>query len=690
MAKEILNRFDPTNRWKSVDFVGGRRVQTAELNEIQAMSLYRDKQIGDVIFGSGHILEGGQLYINKEKTLVIVSAARVYLGGIIHDIPETTVAIKGAGEESIGLRVNPHTITYEDDPTLYDPAVGFSNYGMPGAQRTVFDPKWVVDDPEATHMYRLVNGELITSKLPPELEGLTPILARRSYDTNGSFLVSGMDGFIEKKDAENVTLVIDAGRAYVLGYQIDKLVPLRLTIPKALDTRVVVNETKTYQSGTSVYPLNSKPVKAIQTVTATVERTETITRGNVAGTSDLLPRTPVVDIVSATAGSTTYTKGTDFQLSGDSVDWSLAGAEPAGGSSYTVTYRYIKVMVIGTDVRLENNGVRWLSGDKPVPNTTFQTTYEFYLGRKDVYYLTYQGEVKVIQGQSDMFPYPPSSPPDVLELGELYLPPNSNSVIVTNRKPKRLTMLELRSLLDRLERAEYNQAVADLDRQAQNSDPSLVKKGVFTDNFTNFERSDVTHPAFDAMINPREKTLQLPVENSFVEMQANHAASTVRFHERLITLPYSEEVLIDQPFATETMNVNPYQVFGNLATIRLTPSHDTWVETSTVTNAVWGWWSDWRTAGNTRTETRVILDEQVPFIRQREVTVIGEGFEPHSDNIKATFDGLPVNLTPLSGSVSGTQPNTIRANAQGRFTCKFMIPAGVRSGTREVYFWNEV
>ncbi|MFE1631039.1 DUF4815 domain-containing protein [Brevibacillus reuszeri] len=690
MSGKIYNRFDPLNRWGAIDFVGGRRVQTAELNEMQAMSVYRDKQIGDVIFGSGHILDGGQLYINKGKTLVRISAARVYLDGIIHDLPETTIDITGTGEESIGLRVDSKAITYEDDPTLYDPAVGFSNFGMPGANRTVYDPKWTLNDVEATPMYRLVNGELITSKLPPELEGFTPILARRTYDTNGSFLVSGMDGYIEPRDAANVTLVIDAGRAYVQGYQIDKLVPVRVSIPKALETRTVINETKTYTAGTTVYPLNSKPVKEITQITATVQRTDTITRGNIAGTGDLIPNTPVVNIVEVKQGGTTYVKGVDYQQVGDSVDWSLAGAEPAGGTSYTVTYQFTKIMVLGTDYRLENNGVRWLSGEKPVAATTFQTTYDFYLSRKDVYYLAFDGEIKVIQGQSDIYPYPPAAPPDVLELGEIYLPPNSNSVVVTNRKPKRLTMLELRSLLDRLERAEYNQAVADLDRTAQFSDPSLVKKGIFTDNFTNFERSDVFHPDFNAMLDPLEKVVQLPASMAFVNLTTDKQQSTSRFHERLVTVPYTEEVLIDQPYATETMNVNPYQVFGNLATIRLTPSHDTWVEESVVTKNVWGWWSDWRSTGTTRTETRVILDEQVPFIRQREVTVVGEGFEPYSENIKATFDGIPVSLTPLSGTQAGTLPNTIRANGQGRFTCKFMIPSGVRTGTREVYFYNEV
>ncbi|CAM5798212.1 DUF4815 domain-containing protein [Brevibacillus borstelensis] len=688
--KQVYNRFDPSKRWKSIDFVGGRRIQTAELNELQAMSLFRDKQIGDVIFGAGHIIDGGQLYISADKTLLRISPARVYLDGIIHDLPETTLTISGAGEESIGLRVETRSLTYEDDPTLYDPAVGFSNYGMPGGQRTIIEPAWTLNDEAATPMFRLVDGELVTAKLPPELEGFTPVFARRTYDTNGSFLVSGMDGYIEPKDAENVTLVVDAGRAYVLGYQIDKLVPIRVSIPKALDTRMVVNETKTYLAGTSYYPLNTKPVKAIRQVTATVERTDTITRGNVAGTSDMLPKTPVVDIVSVRAGSTEYKKSVDFQLSGDTVDWSLAGAEPAGGTSYTVTYRYTKVMVEGTDVELENDGIKWLSGDKPVVGTTFQTTYEFYLARKDVYYLTFEGEVKVIHGQSDISPYPPSSPPDVLELGEIYLPPNSNAVVVTNRKPKRLTMLELRSLLDRLERAEYNQAIADLDRQAQISDPTLLKKGIFTDNFTNFERADVTHPLFDAMLNPREKVVQLPLEQTFVELQVEQQASTVRFHERLVTLPYKEEVLIDQTYATEAMNVNPYQVFGNLATIRLTPSHDTWVEESIVTKKVWGWWADWRTTGTTRTETKMILDENVPYIRQREITVSGEGFEPFSDNIKGTFDGIPVHLVPLNGTLAGTLPNTIRADKNGRFTCKFMIPPNVRTGTREVYLWNEV
>ncbi|MDH6351939.1 DUF4815 domain-containing protein [Brevibacillus sp. 1238] len=684
------NRFDPNKKWVSVDINGGRRIQSAELNEMQSIALHRDKQIGDIIFGAGHVIEGGELYINRDKTELRITPARVYLDGIVHDIPDTTLPITGVGEANVGLKVTMTVVTFEDDPDLLDPAVAHSNFGMPGADRTITIPNWYVNDPAATTMYRLIDGELVTAKVPPELEGFTPVLARRTYDTSGSFLVSGMDGYIEPKDESSVNLVVDAGKAYVLGYELSRLVPTRIEVPKALEYRTVVNETKTYNSGTSFYPLNSNPVKQITQITATVRRTDTITRGNIGGTADVLPLTPVVNVVEVKQGGTTYSKGTDYQQSGDSIDWSLAGAEPAGGTSYTVTYDYTKVIVLGTDAKLENDGVQWLSGDKPVSGTQFQTTYDFYLSRKDVYYIDARNEIKVIQGQPSVTAFAPTSPPDVLELGELYLPPNSDQVVVTNRKPKRLTMLELRSLLERLERAEYNQAIQSLDTAAQLSDPSLTKKGIFTDNFTNFERTDIGHPDFDAMINPADKVLQLPIDGNFFDLEVDTAGTTARVHERLVTSPYTEEILIDQSFTTQTMNLNPYMVFGNIATIRLTPSSDTWIEQQTITKNVYGWWDDWRKVGTTKTTTAILLDEAIPFIRQREVIVNGEAFEPMSNNITATFDGVTVPLIPMGTTVAGSAPGTIKADGLGKFQCKFMIPPNIRSGTREVYFYNEV
>ena len=52
----------------------------------------------------------------------------------------------------------------------------------------------------------------------------------------------------------------------------------------------------------------------------------------------------VVSIVSVVQGGTTYTVTTDYVLGTNTVDWSPAGAEPAVGSLYTVTYTYKKTV----------------------------------------------------------------------------------------------------------------------------------------------------------------------------------------------------------------------------------------------------------------------------------------------------------------------------------------------------------
>ncbi|MFP3380748.1 DUF4815 domain-containing protein, partial [Bacillus sp. SIMBA_069] len=90
------------------------------------------------------------------------------------------------------------------------------------------------------------------------------------------------------------------------------------------------------------------------------------------------------------------------------------------------------------------------------------------------------------------------------------------------------------------------------------------------------ERTDIGHPDFDAMLNPAENVLQLPIDGDFYDLQIDTSGTTAKVHERLVTSQYAEEVLIDQSFTTQTMNLNPYMVFGNIATIRLTPSSDTW------------------------------------------------------------------------------------------------------------------
>ena len=70
---------------------------------------------------------------------------------------------------------------------------------------------------------------------------------------------------------------------------------------------------------------------------------ELVVRGATPGTSDTLANTATVLASSILdANYVTYVLGVDYQLTAGAVDWSPAGAEPAAGVSYTVSYTYAK------------------------------------------------------------------------------------------------------------------------------------------------------------------------------------------------------------------------------------------------------------------------------------------------------------------------------------------------------------
>ena len=62
-------------------------------------------------------------------------------------------------------------------------------------------------------------------------------------------------------------------------------------------------------------------------------------------------------------------------------------------------------------------------------------------------------------------------------------------------------------------------------------------------------------------------------------VDADRTAANYQKTGDLLTLPYTETTLVDQPFASKTLNVNPFNVFTWIGTIELTPPGDEWKET---------------------------------------------------------------------------------------------------------------
>lgn len=743
-----LDDYDPNKNYTQVLAVPGRVEQAREFTQAQTIMHDYLRRLSDTLFKDGAIISGMGFVI--KDTTILIEQGRIYIQGRIYNFYEQEIPFSKTGTEIVGVELVETIVTEEEDTSLLDGTTSTGNYGSPGAHRIKATVVAKVNDSNCSPIYKFVDGMLQHEAQKPHFDGIQDALARRTYDESGNYRVSGLELITEPHDANHIRVVAEAGRAYVEGYQIVKPAPVKKVVPMSKNTRTVTSEPKVFTTGTTEYQLNNYPSKDISQVTAYVEVTQTLTRGATVDGIDYLSNTPVVDIREVTSGTVTYTEGVDYQLSNNGVDWSLGGSEPTAGTSYTVTYWYNKVMDKDVDYRLKqvedgNYGqtidyVEFLSDDLPVSNTTFYTTYDFYLSRIDVVSLNKNGDIIVTQGQSDIprnVKPPVVNNPQLLTLGTVYMPPNSGIGKASFKSVTRLEMREIQRLQSRVHDLEFNQSITALDREAMDGELPTDLRGIFSDSFRSTVRADLAHADFNVMYDLEFGIISLPLANVVPRKLELSTPDTLKTWSRIATIPMTETVSIDQPTATTTMLLNPYLAFNSVGIMSLNPQVDNWIDQSFIeleetqheSRNFWRWWghtedawrfdrnadimdlqivegapvgtsvSDWRprwqganvfpSATAVRTEkSREILEEAITYMRRTEVTIHATNLQPSTDNLELMFDGKRCDLTPLTGYQSGSASGTVRADASGVVKAKFNIPENVRTGTREVVLQN--
>ncbi|MEI7516822.1 MAG: DUF4815 domain-containing protein, partial [Betaproteobacteria bacterium] len=151
----------------------------------------------------------------------------------------------------IGLDVTETIADYVDDPSLLDPALGASNYLAPGADRYLITLELTTKDyTEVASTYQsfiqlstVVAGQLTTDRTTPIYSTIMDTMAKRTYDTNGNFIVKNFLPVI-LDDAQNTSkliLQVSAGSAFVQGYEIETISPTTMLLDKARDTDTDTN-----------------------------------------------------------------------------------------------------------------------------------------------------------------------------------------------------------------------------------------------------------------------------------------------------------------------------------------------------------------------------------------------------------------------------------------------------------------
>lgn len=741
IVPQYYNLYDDTKGYTELLFRAGKVLQSKELNELQSILKNQIKNVGNTILTNGDIIEGCQLVISDDHTVVTMTKGRIYLDGDVREVPDTTLTISGVGTEVIGAILQTEIITPDEDADLADIATGYDNYNQDGAYRLKETVKITLNNPNASILYNLVNGEQLvvnTSEDLTQLDKINATLARRTYEESGNYKVSGLTlSDKHQNDANYIYLTLEAGKAYVRGYEVNKDVAYTVRLDRASDLRGVENESRTFRTGTFRYELTNNYVNSIKKILAEVEVTDTVTRGSIIGGIDYLPLSPVASIISVTQGNTTFVQGTelgngDFRLSNNGVDWSIGSKAPNPNTTYTVTWTYNKTLLKDIDYTLEHtedwyNGyvVFTTEGDKPVDGTRFYVNYDFMMCRRDVIGLDKNGNVIVTKGQSDILRSVESPSVDgehVLALGSVLLKPMSNEVGIINNNTKTIRMLELYNMLERINDLEYNQAITDLDQEAAEGENATQLRGILTDGFIGLTKSDTTHPSWSAAIDLDNQELTLPystvVTSLIPDKTNNYKAGTFG---RLLTNSYSEIVLLSQPLVSGSIRVNSYNAFPKSPSVKLNPEVDNWIDEETVTvqggtltktvslrrwwchkNASWAqsekalWQSygfadggahlGWANGTQQGTVTQIdsVISTAIMYMRQRRVDISIQNLEPNSDNIVATFNSQQIDLSPLSASYQGARDGSLKADASGNAYGYFMVPTNTLCGTVEV------
>lgn len=246
-------------------------------------------------------------------------------------------------------------------------------------------------------------NQIDITTLVPSTQG--KIIGAGAYMSLALYLVTPINITLSIAETSLKNLFLDKGDFYlfsvregiasVSGSEIVINTNKELRIPVGTDLKMISGEPFEFIANTTYELRNASARNIVRIIGQKEILSENVVHGSFTSSSDLLTKTPVFSVSSISQGATTYIQGIDYVLSGDSIDWSLAGAEPAPGSTYQVTYRYVEYNIIYSYNPYLNT---FTIQDQIIPNTTFYADYNVTIPRYDRVVLNKYGIISSIQG----------------------------------------------------------------------------------------------------------------------------------------------------------------------------------------------------------------------------------------------------------------------------------------------------
>jgi len=389
----------------------------------------------------------------------------------------------------------------------------------------------------------------------------------------------------------------------------------------------IISGTVTGNTGTSTITLSETvlsvilPIRVDEPSIASRQKTKTvttITESLTPAASILTPsKKDIIGIISVTSGGKDVTSLCSISDDGQRDNYYTTPSINVGSltGTLTITYKYFEhgsgdyftVNSYPSDYLYDNipsyKGVRLsdvydfrpLLGNTYAPldpDSVITSIIDYYLPKIDTVIVDSNGVFSVLPGESALEPKAAQVPPNAMALYTLNVPAYTYSpkdITVNYIDNRRFTMRDIGGIEQRISNIEYYTSLSLLETSAQNAsivDPNSttgaqkLKNGYIVDAFTGHSIGDPTNTGYACAMDTTSGLLRPMYSMKNVRLvAAADNASTVAFHAHTITLPYTEQILINQSYASDTLSVNPYDVAVFSGNISLIPSSDNWKDT---------------------------------------------------------------------------------------------------------------
>ena len=363
------------------------------------------------------------------------------------------------------------------------------------------------------------------------------------------------------------------------------------------------------------------------------------------------------------------------------------------------------------------------AGDIIRPSDAIRADVVFYLPRVDTLYVSADGNFGAVKGIPDLLPTAPDVPSDSMKIAELSIPAYTFSpedVRISLVDNRRYTMRDIGKLEKRIETLEYYTTLSSLEstvNKTQVTDPvtgnDRFKNGFATEGFVDFSLSDVDNDEYRFALD-FEKNVGEPEFDQFAtDMKfasgANHSIGT-----DIVAKSYTSVVSLKQPYATMSINVNPFAVYAWAGNITLNPSTDFWKDVfyvapilvnSTVNNRGMAkegavsksWWSGGKhdrflnkiVTTTTFTEnTTVTVDDKFltnivyTFMRAIDISFVGSCLRPYT-RVYPFFENIDVSAycRPAGGTNGQALVTDVNGTIRGVFSVPNSKALSFRTGT---------